>query len=952
MGFSRKRWMIMNKTTKKILSVLFAMVLFMSAFPVVNASAATVANVGSLWDGFTSGSGTFTVTSDSRVYVAASSAPTGSLLQTAQLIQRELRAQFTSVSGAFDELVWGPADWAVTGDIVLSLDSSSGTGADGYKLNVTATTATVTAADTDGLIYGANNLMKCFRAVGGNSISGFSGNDSPDTVERTVSLDCGRKYLSAEWIKNFIRQMSWMGYNSLQLHFSDDGGFRVDLWDPEYFTSANGNDFSWLAGSAVQTWVYNGNKNNTSYPYRTDPDKGKYLTAAELVDICNVAKEYHIEIIPSFDSPAHMDYITWRYEQYANSTGFSFKYNGTTHTANSSQNYCINYTGMTAYKLGTDKDAGPTTWPCYTTIDITDGTVAKDFVFALYEDIADFFKKYAGSTNFSIGADEVNMTYSSGTYPRKWTTSQFPGYINDLNALLNGKGYTMRMYNDFMGSSSFTLSQFDSNIEIQYWDSPFNPNAGTKGTGKAASSFVSDGRTLYNCIQTNTYYVLRVANSSTATTKYTDARNPANRQWTFYHSTEDLIYNEWVPNNVSEKGDYSESVANIPTSQLGGAYFLIWNDYASVSTEAELWNGAPDTTGTNNGVTYYLLDRMASNIIKMWNWDINNSVTYSKFTTVRDTFGNFPGFTSCSASASLPDATAPVKATNVDKSALQAAVDAAPTAQGSYTADSWTAFQTALTAAKAVLNDADATQEAVDAALADLNAAVAALVSVDKSALQTAVNAAPSDASAYTAASWTAYQTALTAAKAVLNNANATQAEVNDALTDLNTAKAALVDISGLKSAVAGAITEQGSYTDDTWAAYEAALAAAETVLADSDATQAEVNDALAALAAAAADLEVVDGPEILNIRKLSKTATKGKKIGLVITTTTDAEAITITLNGVAVTPTLYKNNIQTLSGVESRVWMINFPATEIGVFDYVISITGGESETVTITVK
>lgn len=708
----------MRHYLKTATAFVLILALVCALIPAVPASAVGIEQVGSLWDGYTGGTGTFTVTESSRLFVAGDSAPQGDLLQTAQLLQRQLKAEF---SGSFTEMVYGDTSLATTGDIVLVLDTASGTGADGYKLNVTSTTATVTAADTDGLIYGTNNLMKCFRAVGGKSITCFSGYDTPDTAERTVSLDCGRKYLSAEWIKNFIRQMSWMGYNTLQLHFSDDGGFRINLWDPEYFTSANGNDFSWLAGSHIQSWVKNGNKNNASYPYADDGDANKHLSAKELVEICEVAKEYHIEIIPSFDSPAHMDYITWKFEQnYKSNKSYSFTYNGTPYEASSTSG-CINYTGRTG-------GATPL-WPYYTTIDITNGTMAKAFVFALYEDIADFFKEYAGSTKFSIGADEVQLSSSNlaSGYSYKWGTSKFPGYINDLNELLNDRGYTMRMYNDFMGSSSFSLSDFESNIEIMYWDSPFNPNDGTKGPGKAASSFVSDGRTLYNCIQTHTYYVLRVAPSSVEYAYY-DARNPQNRQWTFYHSTEELIYNEWVPNNVSEKGDYQESVANIPTNNLGGAYFLVWNDYPTVSTEAQLWNGAPDTTGTNNGVTYYLLDRMASNIIKQWNWDINKTVAYNDFAKVRATFGNFSGFTSCSEVAELPDASDPVSAVPaVDKTDLIAALEAVIAAQGNFTDSSWAAYQAAVQAAETVRDDDDATQDEVNAALAALQAAEAAL---------------------------------------------------------------------------------------------------------------------------------------------------------------------------------------------------------------------------------
>lgn len=63
-----------------------------------------------------------------------------------------------------------------------------------------------------------------------------------------------------------------------------------------------------------------------------------------------------------------------------------------------------------------------------------------------------------------------------------------------------------------------------------------------------------------------------------------------------------------------------------------------------------------------------------------------------------------------------------------DKTALQSAVTAAGSyAESGYTADSWSIFSAALTAAQAVLDDQDAAQTEVDDALATLNTAVEAL---------------------------------------------------------------------------------------------------------------------------------------------------------------------------------------------------------------------------------
>lgn len=946
----------MKMNQKRLIAIVLAVALIAGfALPTfASAATLTVDNIGALWDEYEKGSGTFTISDNSRVYIISSSAPTGSLLQTAQLIQREIGAYLKMEESP--ELVWGSVEHATEGDIVLNLDTSSGTGADGYKLEVDSTIAMVTAADVDGLIYGANNLIKCFMVTDSKSISGFTGADTPDTKERTVHLDTARKYYSVEWICNFIRQMSWMGYNALQVHVSEDGGFRGDFWDPAYYKGEfqPENDFSWLCGSYVQSWVKD--------PYRTDPDAGKYLTTEELVKICEVAKEYHIEIIPSFDSPAHMDYITWKFEQnYKSNKSYSFTYNGTTYKANSTSG-CINYTGRTG-------DSSPS-WPYYTTIDITDGTMAKAFVFALYEDMADFFKEYAGSTNFNIGADEVNLTSSYGP---KWSYSQFPGYVNDLNRMLNAKGYTVRMFNDFIGSTTYNKSSsdkaiytFDRNIEICYWTSDFHPTTGKwsepvwhvkffwENNDGTTDNWGDGGRTLYNCIQTNTYYVLREGTSGT----HRDARDPDNRNWTFYGTNEEDIYNKWYPADISEKGVYTENAADVPADQLGGAYFLIWNDYAALNTEKEVWEGALDCYDEDR--YYYLFDIMASNIIKMWNSDINATVTYSNFKDVRDCIGFFPGYKGCSRDADLPAATAPVKASDVDKSALQAAIDNALTNESDYTSATWATYASAITAAKAVLANSEATQDDVDTALNNLTAAKNNLVKkADKTALQTAVNNAVTNAEAYTAESWTNYANALNAAKTVLATEDATQAQVDEALNALNNAQNALVektvvDKSSLQAAVNAAITDQGDYTDDSWKVYQDALSAAKTVLNDANATQEQVNTALSNLNKAKASLVVnsEDAVEIINIRKLTKTAVRGKKIGLVINTTTNAETVQVFLNGEPVELTLCLNNTQIISGEEVRVWMINFPATQVGTFEYVIAFNGTVSETVTITVK
>ena len=296
-------------------------------------------------------------------------------------------------------------------------------------------------------------------------------------------------------------------------------------------------------------------------------------------------------------------------------------------------------------------------WPYYSAVNVK-GDLAKAFIFELYIDIANFFKEYSGSTHMSVGADEVQLSTAniSSSYRYAWGYPDFVNYINELNALLNDLGYTMRMYNDFLGSTSYGASNYTyaDNIQIQYWDSPFNPSASSNTNHtEPVSYYVNEGRIIYNCIQTGTYYALRKTSAGS------DARSVRNRQWTFYHANEEDIWNEWYSADISEKGDYSEDVADVPAANLGGAYFLIWCDYACVSTEKEIWNGCYDTDGS--GEYYSLRDRMWSNITKQWNWDVNDTLSFSDFCTVRDAYGDHPGIgtttDSCAQPTLLPAAT-------------------------------------------------------------------------------------------------------------------------------------------------------------------------------------------------------------------------------------------------------------------------------------------------------
>lgn len=188
-----------------------------------------------------------------------------------------------------------------------------------------------------------------------------------------------------------------------------------------------------------------------------------------------------------------------------------------------------------------------------------------------------------------------------------------------------------------------------------------------------------------------------------------------------------------------------------------------------------------------------------------------------------------------------------------DRSELDSAIALAEsiTKASDYTQNSYQALQTALSAAKAL--GENATQQEVTSALLQLTSALENLVSIV--GLKAAIAAAQiklMPVTDYTAASHNALTQAISVGQAVLGNAAATQSEVENATTLLQSTTAGLVSLTELRAAVAAAKTiSPDPYSVASYRALTLAITAAEAVLAKADATQAEVDAAVQQLSLA-----------------------------------------------------------------------------------------------------
>lgn len=184
-----------------------------------------------------------------------------------------------------------------------------------------------------------------------------------------------------------------------------------------------------------------------------------------------------------------------------------------------------------------------------------------------------------------------------------------------------------------------------------------------------------------------------------------------------------------------------------------------------------------------------------------------------------------------------------------------------------HTTSTWSAYETALNAANAIVTDnSNSDQAAVDAAkkvLEDAHAALAKRGNTDalKALIEEYKELKEAD---YTHETWVKYEEALEAANGIVaDNSNKTQVEVDAAKDALKAAKEALVkapvdpqlDKSKLQAAVdAAKAKDENAYTTASYNAMEKVLAEAEELLTNGkdqaaiDAKAKDLNDAVAAL--------------------------------------------------------------------------------------------------------
>jgi hexosaminidase len=217
--------------------------------------------------------GNFTLIPATRIVVNAANKNT--LQKAADILQKELAEQ----SGFRLKIITGKPR---TGDIFLTLnEQDTSIGEEGYYLNV-SNFIKISALKYQGLFWGTRTILQLLEQK--KSIPRGIARDYPEFKVRGFVLDDGRKFFSLQFLRDYVKLMSYYKMNDFQIHLNDNGFKKYfnNNWDSTY--------------SAFRL-------ENSTYPGLTAKD-GSY-TKQEFIALQKLADNYAVRVIPEIDVPAH-----------------------------------------------------------------------------------------------------------------------------------------------------------------------------------------------------------------------------------------------------------------------------------------------------------------------------------------------------------------------------------------------------------------------------------------------------------------------------------------------------------------------------------------------------------------------------------------------------------------------------------------------------------------------
>lgn len=198
------------------------------------------------------------------------------LKETAEIVAKDLKDMF----GWNYQVISGkPEKYS----IYLSLRNSlSPLKEEGYEMDIN-NRVTIEASTVKGVFWGTRTLLQMLHNQPSGIMQGQT-SDYPQYSHRGMMIDVARKFFTIDYLKDYIKILSFYKMNELQIHLNDNG--FVEFFDNDWKKT--------YAAFRLES---------DCFPGLTAKD-GSY-TKEEFRDLQKMAARYGINIIPEIDVPAH-----------------------------------------------------------------------------------------------------------------------------------------------------------------------------------------------------------------------------------------------------------------------------------------------------------------------------------------------------------------------------------------------------------------------------------------------------------------------------------------------------------------------------------------------------------------------------------------------------------------------------------------------------------------------
>ncbi len=193
-------------------------------------------------------------------------------------------------------------------------------GSEGYDLNATADGVLIRSSGPAGLFYGAQTLLQLLppEVFAGQTVKNIAWRipsvtiqDRPRFVWRGFLLDVARHFFTVAEVKQIVDAMTLQKLNVLQLHLTDDQGWRLEIKRYPRLTQVG----AWRKDIGFKL------DPKSSTAYGPDGRYGGYYTQQQIRDLVAYAAARHITIVPELEMPGHASAALAAYPEFSCSGG-------------------------------------------------------------------------------------------------------------------------------------------------------------------------------------------------------------------------------------------------------------------------------------------------------------------------------------------------------------------------------------------------------------------------------------------------------------------------------------------------------------------------------------------------------------------------------------------------------------------------------------------------------